>query len=147
MRQYTGDARRAVAFPLGGIGTGHVALGGDGALRQWSCPAWPTTRGSCRRQLLRAAGLLPRTARRLRAAPARRAATAAPEPGPERQRRRRARRRPAAVLVELTGRAKDKVKGYSLGMKQRLGIAGTLLNQPQVIFLDEPTNGLTPRGR
>jgi ABC-2 type transport system ATP-binding protein len=49
-------------------------------------------------------------------------------------------------LVELTDRAKDKVKSYSLGMKQRLGIAGTLLNQPQVIFLDEPTNGLDPQG-
>ncbi|MEO3809539.1 GH116 family glycosyl-hydrolase [Sphaerisporangium sp. B11E5] len=35
VRRYTGEARRAVAFPLGGFGTGHVALGGDGALRQW----------------------------------------------------------------------------------------------------------------
>ncbi|WP_327001625.1 non-lysosomal glucosylceramidase [Dactylosporangium sp. NBC_01737] len=35
MKRYSGDARRAVAFPLGGFGTGHVALGGDGALRQW----------------------------------------------------------------------------------------------------------------
>lgn len=35
MKRYTGDHRRAVAFPLGGFGTGHVALGGDGALRQW----------------------------------------------------------------------------------------------------------------
>jgi non-lysosomal glucosylceramidase len=35
VRRFTADARRAVAFPLGGFGTGHVALGGDGALRQW----------------------------------------------------------------------------------------------------------------
>lgn len=49
-------------------------------------------------------------------------------------------------IVELTSRAKDKVKTYSLGMKQRLGIAGALLNNPQIIFLDEPTNGLDPQG-
>jgi ABC-type multidrug transport system ATPase subunit len=49
-------------------------------------------------------------------------------------------------LVELTDRAKDKVKTYSLGMKQRLGIAGAMLNNPRIIFLDEPTNGLDPQG-
>lgn len=49
-------------------------------------------------------------------------------------------------IVELTDRAKDKVKTYSLGMKQRLGIAGALLNNPHIIFLDEPTNGLDPQG-
>ncbi|MBX7218518.1 MAG: ABC transporter ATP-binding protein [Blastocatellia bacterium] len=48
--------------------------------------------------------------------------------------------------VGLTGREKHKVKTYSLGMKQRLGIAATLLNNPEVIFLDEPTNGLDPAG-
>jgi len=49
-------------------------------------------------------------------------------------------------IVELTNRAKDKVKTYSLGMKQRLGIAAALLNNPRIIFLDEPTNGLDPQG-
>ncbi|WP_432825311.1 GH116 family glycosyl hydrolase [Dactylosporangium sp. CA-092794] len=45
MAVYTGDARRAVAFPLGGIGTGHVALCGDGALRQWQLSGVPNHRG------------------------------------------------------------------------------------------------------
>ncbi|WP_339238170.1 ATP-binding cassette domain-containing protein [Oceanobacillus sp. FSL W7-1281] len=49
-------------------------------------------------------------------------------------------------LVGLTRRAKDKVAAYSLGMKQRLGIANALLNNPQLIILDEPTNGLDPQG-
>ncbi|MBO3749620.1 hypothetical protein J5X84_26375 [Streptosporangiaceae bacterium NEAU-GS5] len=45
MRRYTGEARRAVAFPLGGFGAGHVALGGDGALRQWQLPGLPNHQG------------------------------------------------------------------------------------------------------
>ena len=49
-------------------------------------------------------------------------------------------------LVELGSRAGDKVRTYSLGMKQRLAIAAALLPDPQVIFLDEPTNGLDPAG-
>jgi ABC-2 type transport system ATP-binding protein len=49
-------------------------------------------------------------------------------------------------IVGLRNRAKDKVRTYSLGMKQRLGIANALLNNPQLIIFDEPTNGLDPQG-
>ena len=49
-------------------------------------------------------------------------------------------------LVELNGRENDKVGKYSLGMKQRLGLALTLLHKPKVLILDEPTNGLDPAG-
>lgn len=49
-------------------------------------------------------------------------------------------------LVELSSRKDDKYKTYSLGMKQRLAIASALLNDPIVLILDEPTNGLDPMG-
>lgn len=49
-------------------------------------------------------------------------------------------------LVGLSDRIKDKVKKYSLGMKQRLGLAQALLSNPKILILDEPTNGLDPSG-
>lgn len=50
------------------------------------------------------------------------------------------------ALVGLLSRADDKVRGYSQGMRQRLGIAQALLSDPDMVILDEPTNGLDPSG-
>jgi ABC-2 type transport system ATP-binding protein len=59
----------------------------------------------------------------------------------------RRRRGPLLESVELASRAGDSVKKYSKGMLQRLGLAIALLHEPQLVFLDEPTDGLDPTGR
>lgn len=53
----------------------------------------------------------------------------------------------ALEMVGLKGREKEKIKGYSKGMQQRLALAGAILHHPSLIFLDEPTSALDPIGR
>lgn len=49
-------------------------------------------------------------------------------------------------MVQLSGTGRKKVKDYSLGMKQRLGITNAMVHSPKILILDEPANGLDPAG-
>ena len=63
-----------------------------------------------------------------------------------REREARDRIEPSLGRVGLSGRADDKVSKYSMGMRQRLGVAACLIGDPQLLILDEPMNGLDPAG-